>query len=139
MSKLVRAKDLRRVMLALYPGVEGEGNDDGTDEHPMIAVGIVLLSAALLDTIQAQRLMAFTGYSQPFISAIALNMMNNKLWKNAVYDHSSWLLQDGSIEEDELWAHVEMACGTLWMDEADAHISADPCDVYWDERGGFIP
>lgn len=138
MSKLLRAKNLRVAMLAMYPDVQWEGEDNNVPEHPMIAVGIVLLSAALLQTIQAQRIMAFTGYSQQFISAIALNMMNNKLWSNGEYDHSSWMLQDGLINDDELRAHVEIACGMLWEDEADAHISADPCDVYWEERGGFI-
>jgi len=77
------------------------------------------------------------GYSQEFISAIAMNMMNNRLWNNGEYDHSSWMLQDGSINDDELWMHVEMACGMLWEDEADVHISAAPCDVYWDERAFF--
>jgi len=64
-SKLLTATDLRRAKLAMYPDVEGEGNDNSIREHSMIAVVIVLLSAALLNTIEDQRLLAFTGYS-PF-------------------------------------------------------------------------
>ena len=125
-------------MHVMYPGVEDERDDKGSYEHPMTAVGIVLLSAALLGTIDARELMAFTRYSRQFVSAIALNMLNNRLWADGGYDHSSWLLEDGTMEEEELWEHIEIACGMLWMPKADTGVSAEPCDLYWDERGGLI-
>jgi len=103
----------------------------------MTAVGIVLLSAALLGTIKASDLMIFTGYSSQFISAITLNMRNNNLWIGGRYDHCIWLSQEGTIEKEGLWEHIDIACGTLWMPEADTAVSADPCEIYWDEQGGL--
>jgi hypothetical protein len=96
-----------------------------------------LLSAAFLGTIAGSELTAFTGYSGPFVSAIARNMLNNRLWINGRYDHSSWLLKNGTIAAEELWEHIETACGMLWMPEADTAIFGDPIDLYLDERGGL--
>jgi hypothetical protein len=46
----------------------------------------VSLSAALLEMIDERQLMAFTGYSLQFGSAIVMNMLNNRLWTNVAYD-----------------------------------------------------
>lgn len=105
------------MMHAMYPDVENGRIDKASYEHPMTAVGIVLLSAAFLGTTAGSQLMAFTGYSGPFASAIALNMLNNRLWIDGRYD---------------------LDCGMLWMSNADTAVSADPIDLYWDERGGLI-
>ena len=138
MCSALKAKDLRGVMHAMYPAVEDGRDDKGSYEHPMTAVGIVLLSAALLGTTQAKHLTAFTGYSVHFVSAIALNMQNNRLWTERRYDHSAWLLEDETIDAEQLWEHIEIACGMLWMSDADTSIFSDTCDIYWDERGGLI-
>jgi hypothetical protein len=76
-------------MRVMYPDLEGEWVYLHDDEHPMTAVGIVLLGAALLQIDSPRSLMSFTGYSFQFVSAIVLNMLNNRLWTNGRYDHSS--------------------------------------------------
>ena len=128
------AKDLHQVMRMLYPDVEDGRDDDLACEHPLTAIGVVLLSAAVLETVDAGRLTRFTRYSRHFISAINLNMQNNKLWAGGHYDTSAWLSADGSIDERELWEHVEIASGSQWMPEGDTNISIDTCQLYWDEH-----
>ena len=46
MSKLFGIADLWPAMQAMYPEVEDEREDDDDYEHPMTAVGLILLSAA---------------------------------------------------------------------------------------------
>lgn len=79
LSKLLAAKDLRPIMQAMYPDVEDGREDNENYEHPMTAVGLVLLSAAIIGTTEAAKLTLFTGYCRSFISAITLNMRNNLL------------------------------------------------------------
>ena len=69
MSKLFGIADLWPAMQTMYPEVEDEREDDDDYEHPMTAVGLILLSAALLQTIEPRELRLFTGYSREFISA----------------------------------------------------------------------
>jgi hypothetical protein len=45
MSKLFTLADLRLVMQFLYPDVEHDMDDKENYEHPMTAVGLVLLAA----------------------------------------------------------------------------------------------
>src|SRR5262249_19363159 len=120
-------------MYSMYPDVEDGRTDNASYEHPLTAIGIILLSAALMGTIELRTLTAFTPYSQEFVSSVVLNMLNNRLWTDQGYDHSAWLLEDGTIEAEQLWEHVEMACGALWKPNAATEFAADPCGVYWDE------
>src|SRR5689334_18604643 len=107
---------------ALYPDVE-EDRDDEKCEHPMTAVGLVLLSAAIIGRTEVAELTVFTGYSRRFISAITSNMQNNRLWIDGRYDVSAWLSPDGAIDEVRFWDHIEFACGTMWRPVVDTHIS----------------
>ena len=127
--------DLRPIMDDLFPDVD-DRDDPGNPEHPMTAVGLVLLSAVVIGTTETTKLALFTGYSRRFISAITFNIQNNRLWVDGHYDASEWLRSDGTIDADRLWDHVEFACGNLWMSSADSDVAADPCpcSVYWDER-----
>jgi hypothetical protein len=134
MSKLFSVADLRLVMQFLYPDVENDRDDNENYEHPMTAVGLVLLSAALIGTTKARELVRVTGYSRQFISAIATNMQNNKLWIDRLYNCSGWLSPDGTIDKESLWEHIDLACGDLWLPGCDAGVSADTCMVYWNER-----
>ena len=134
MSRLLTLADVRPLMSEMFPDVDDENQ---RYEHPMTAVGIVLLSAVFLESIDMKRLATFTGFSLAFIGAIALNMVNNRLWRAGRYDYSAWLLFGELIDPDQLWNHVEIACGDMWMPGVDTEISANPCKVYWDERGGL--
>jgi len=127
-------EDIRAKLNANYPEV----NEPPKNEHPMIAVGIVLLSAIILETTDIGRLVKFTDYSQEFVSAIAANMQHNELWENGRYkkEHwSQWLSPDWTItDDDQFWAHIEIACGTMWQPMVDTQFALDPCQIYWDER-----
>ena len=68
MDKAFSAADLRPMMQAMYPEVEDDRDDGETYEHPMTAVGMVLLSAAFLQSIEPRELLLFTSYSREFIS-----------------------------------------------------------------------
>jgi len=134
MGKLFTGKDLLLVMQFLYPDVD---DDLEHYEHPMTAVGVVLLSAALVGTTKVKELARFTGYSRHFISAIVTNMQNNRLWIDG-YDCSSWLSPDGAIDKKSLWEHIDLACGVLWLPGCDSDVSADTCMVYWNERSRWL-
>jgi len=133
MSKLFTVADLRPTLQTVYPELEDDRDNDGYDHH-LAAVGLVLLSAAIIGTFETRELVLFTGYSRQFISAIRLNMQNNKLWIEGRYDVSTWLSPDGTIDQARFWDHIDCACGTLWQPTADSNFSADTCKVYWDER-----
>jgi len=119
----------------MYPDVEGSAYV-ASYEHPLIAVGVVLLGLALLEMKSIRQQMAFNGYGYEFLSAIRLNMQNNQLWTNGQYDCSAWLRRNGTIDEDNLWHHIELACGYQLSLDAASDASIDPCDLYWKEHGG---
>jgi len=130
MDKVVTIAVLRTLMNVMFPDVD-DGEDD---ENVLTAVGIVLLSAAIIGSTDATKLISFNGYSLPFISAITINEQNNQLWVDSRYDASTWLSSDGTIDDECLWEHVDFACGDLRMPTADPKVEADPCRVFWDER-----
>jgi hypothetical protein len=90
MSRTLTAKDLFGMMHSLYPGIEDGRDDHDTFEHPLTAVGVVLLSAALLETIDPSFLRAFTNYG----------------------------CRPGMIYKARLWDHVGIATGTQWVPTA---------------------
>jgi len=83
---------------------------------------------------EPRELRRFTGYSREFISAIGLNMQNNKWWIEGQYDTSTWLSAEGTIDPRRFWDHIEVACGSLWMPNRATKFSIDSCKIYWDER-----
>jgi hypothetical protein len=137
MDRVLAVTDFRPFLQFMFPGIEDDRDDNDPFEHPMTAVGLVLMSAATIGAAELTSLVLFTGYSRPFISAITFNLQNNQLWIDALYDASTWLTPDGNIDAEGLWTHIELACGNLWVPEANPEILADPCGIYWDERGGF--
>jgi hypothetical protein len=56
-------------MQVMYPEVEDD-RDDNQPSKSHDCHGIVLLSAAVLESIELRRLVAFSGYSQEFISTL---------------------------------------------------------------------
>lgn len=123
---------IRSYLNSRYP------DDDDTEmEHPMTAVGIVLVSSVILKTTDVNKLARLTGYSLNFISAVAFNMTHNKLWAGDEYDESEylrWFSPDGFITDDRaLWEHLEIACGGMWMPGIETE-SRDTCKIYWDEQ-----
>lgn len=136
MDRVLTVADFKPFMQAMFPDVEDDRDDNHPYEHPMTAVGLVLMSAAAMGTTEATRLMLFTGYSRRFISAIMCNMQNNQLWVGGQYNTSGWLSSDGHIDPDRLWDQIEIACGNQWLPAADPTVAEEPCMVYWNERKG---
>lgn len=122
MSK-IRLQDIKQLMYAEY----GDSEEDVT--HPMTQVGIVLLSAAVLDTTEAAALRKFTMCSRDVISAITFNMQNNGLWTNRGYDCSSWFNCGVIMSGEEFWNHIGAACGELWFPGADRNLAIDTCNL----------
>jgi hypothetical protein len=133
MATVLVVQDLRQLMYDKYP----DESDSDETEHPVTAAGVVLLAATFLKTTQVRSLVRFAGYSEQFISAISFNMRNNRLCTNQEYDYSKWLGEDGTIDDDELWNHIEIACGNSWMPNARTDTSMNACQVYWDEQDRF--
>lgn len=126
--------DIRQKLTSRFPDV----NDQPETGHPMIAVGVVLVSAIILQTTDISRLVTFTGYSPSFVSAVAVNMVHNKLWivgGSVDSQHSKWFSPDALVSDDrEFWDHIEIACGMMWMLGINTTVALDPCKIFWDER-----
>jgi hypothetical protein len=121
------ADNLRELMRAMYPDV-----DDGW-EHPMTAVGVVLLAAGIFGITDEDALVRFTGYPKAFIFAILFNLRENGIWKNGSYDCSGWLSGSGAIDAETLWNQIEAACELLVLQNFDV-TGLDPCQIYWNNK-----
>lgn len=97
------------------------------------AVASVLLSAAVLQTLEPKKLRRFTGYHPAFIASVAWNMRNSKLWMATGYDTSRWLSASGEMNDLLMLEDVEVAWGTGWRSDAEfLHDSIDTYQVYED-------
>src|SRR2546427_12550063 len=101
----------------------------------MTAVGLILLSAALLQTIEPRELRLFTGYSREFISAIGLNMQNNKLWTEGRYEYFDFALCRGNYSiQDGFGTTSRLHADRSGCQPATPNSPIDSCKIYWDER-----
>jgi hypothetical protein len=57
-DKLFTVADLRQILQTVYPEVDDDRDEASGYDHPMAAVGLVLLSAAIIET---KELVLFTG------------------------------------------------------------------------------
>ena len=90
--------NLRDLMRTMYPDV-----DDGS-EHPITAIGSVLLAAALFGITDEEALVRLTAYPKNFIAAILFNLRGNRVLNNGSYDSSEWLSSDGAIDDQGFWS-----------------------------------
>ena len=128
MANKLHVSHIRSVVRALDP--DSEVSPPGRTDHPIDAVQVVLLSAAILETIDVVRLASFTRYSREFVSAIALNMKNNHLWIDGHYRCSEWFhVEDGIVNHAMFCEHNDIACGSCWKPDAEP-ISVDVCKIY---------
>jgi len=130
MADKMHVTHLRKIVRALDP--DSDVTAHGAIDHPIDAVQVVLLTAAILGTINVVKLASFTGYSRQFISAIALNMKNNHLWINGQYKCSEWFDPEDGINHAMFHEHNDIACGSRWKPYAEP-ISVDACQIYWTE------
>jgi hypothetical protein len=119
--------NLRDLMKTMYP------DNDTLSEHPMTAVGTVLLAAAIFGITEQEALVRFTGYPCSFIVAILFNLRGNRVLNNGSYNCSDWLSSDGAIADREFWDHIEAACGNLWLQDVEFH-PVDTCQIYWNNK-----
>lgn len=108
-------------------------DEDSLSEHPMTAVGTVMLAGAILGITDEEALVQFTGYPRPFISAVLFNLRGNRVLNNGSYDCSEWLASDGTIAENALWDHVEAVWGYLWLRQVNFE-PLNPCQIYWNNK-----
>jgi hypothetical protein len=119
------AEDLRLLMKTMFP----DPDIDGHSEHPLDAIGVVLLAAGIFIITDPEALARLTGYPRAFISAILFNLHGNKAFANGFYDCSDWLSSNGTINGTALWDHIEAAWGNLWLEEVDFD-PLDACQIY---------
>ena len=87
-------EEIRNAFRARYPDVDDDQfsieHSGFAHEHPMTAIGVVLISSVLLGTTDVDPLAEFTRYSKQFIRAISSNMYNSRLWKDGKYYCNAW-------------------------------------------------
>jgi hypothetical protein len=87
----------RVIHSTMYPDV------DDRCEHPVTAVGVVLLAAAVFEITDEEALVRLTAYPRPFVAAILINLRGNGVLKNGLYDCSEWLSPDKAIDDEGFW------------------------------------
>ena len=134
------AKEIRDALEKLYPDVtdhEFNVQQSGlAHEHPLIGIGVVLISAVLLETTDPVKLAHFTRYSKRFVRAVASNMQNSGLWTDGKYDTSSWYC--GGLlppqEQRAFWDHVLIGEGSLSQSGADWNRIQDSGMIFWRDK-----
>ena len=136
------AEEIRKTLKQIYPDVDDDAfsiEPSGfVHEHPLIAIGVVLISSIVLGTTDPAKLVRFTKYSRRFVCGVATNMENSRLWKYDKYDRSSWssgnLLPRNEREEDAFWDHVLIGEGSLRSADANAAIVEDTSLIFWNDK-----
>lgn len=134
-------ESIRKALIERYPDVNNDEfsiqHSGFVHDHPMIPIGVVLISAVVLGTTDPLKLAEFTNYSERFVRVIAVNMTNCQIWKDNEYDCSSW--SSGSVmpsnrqEDDAFWEHIEIADGPTWHTGTDRALTQDACFIFWED------
>ena len=134
------AIEIREALEKCYPDVTDHEfsiqNSGFAHEHPLIAIGVLLVSSIVLKTTATEKLAQFTRYSERFVRAVARNMEISGLWANDKYDCSSWY--DGELvpgpEVLPFWDHVLIGEGSLWQRSTDCHLTQNSGLIFWQEK-----
>jgi len=137
---MLTAAEIRDALERRYPEVtDPEFNLEHSGvahEHPLIAIGVVLISSIVLATTDAVRLAEYTRYSERFVRAVAANMEISGLWKKDSYDCSDWecgqLLP--SQENRAFWDHVLIGEGSLWKSGTHSRLTRDSSLLFWRDK-----
>src|SRR5215469_12406333 len=126
---MTTAKEIRDALESSYPDVtDSEFNiaqSGFAHEHPLIAIGVVLISSIVLGTTDPVELERFTRYSKRFVRCVAGNMENSGLWKDNKNDCSEWYC-DQLIPPPEnrmFWDHVLIGEDSLRKSEAHSQVT----------------
>ena len=107
------AIEIREALEKSYPDVTdlefSIEHSGSAHEHPLIAIGVLLISSIVLETTAPAKLAEFTRYSERFMRAVARNMEISGLWANDRYDCWSWSRGEHvpQPENREFWDHAE--------------------------------
>jgi hypothetical protein len=126
---------IRQMLNARFPELDNAPER----EHPLIAIGVVLVTAVILGSTDLRHLSTLTGYSCRFISAVSSNMRRSGLWSAQGYKPDRvrrWfspaeLVRNGTA----FWEDVQVAEGSMQTQGVEISEKADPCKVYWDDCG----
>ena len=137
---MITAVEIRDALEERYPDVtDSEFNLEHSGfphEHPLIAIGVVLISSIVLDTTNPVRLVGYTGYSERFVRAVAANMQISGLWRDDNYDCSDW--QCGQLmpppENRCFWDHVLIGEGSLWKSASHSQLTRDSSLIFWRDK-----
>ena len=108
------AIEIREALEKSYPNVTdlefSIEHSGSAHEHPLIAIGVLLISSIVLETTAPAKLAEFTRYSERFMRAVARNMEISGLWANDRYDCWSWSRGEHvpQPENREFWDHAEL-------------------------------
>ena len=134
---MMTAKEIRDALESRYLDVtDSEFNiaqSGFAHEHPLIAIGVVLISSIVLGTTDPEELAGFTRYSKRFVCCVAANMENSGLWKHNKYDFLDW--HCGELmpppENRMFWDHVLIGEGSLRKSEAHSQLTRDSGLIFW--------
>jgi len=134
------AKEIRGALESRYPDVTdiefNIAHSGFAHEHPLIAIGVVLISSIVLGTTDPAELERFTRYSKRFVRCVAANMENSGLWKHNKYDCSEWYC--GQLvpppENRMFWDHVLIGEGSLRKREAHSQLTRDSGLIFWRDK-----
>jgi hypothetical protein len=137
---MITAAEIRDVLEGCYPEVtDSEFNREHSGvahEHPLIAIGVVLISSIVLATTDPVRLVEYTKYSERFVRAVAANMQISGLWRNDKYDCSDW--QCGQLmpapENRAFWDHVLIGGGSLRKSGMHTQLTEDSSLIFWRDK-----
>jgi hypothetical protein len=134
---MLTATEIRDALQERYPEVtDPEFNLEHSGlahEHPLIAIGVVLISSVVLGTTDPVSLVEYTSYSERFVRAVAANMQISGLWRDDKYDCSDW--QCGqlipSAENRAFWDHVLIGEGSLWKSRTHSKLTRNSGLLFW--------
>ena len=133
---MITAAEIRDALERRYPDVTDPDfnlqHSGVVHEHPLIAIGVVLISSNILATTDPVRLVEYTRYSKRFVRAIAANMEISGLWRNDKYDCSDWECSQllPSPENRAFWDHVLIGEGSLWKRGTHSRLTRDSCLIF---------
>jgi hypothetical protein len=137
---MITAAEIRDLLEGCYPEVTDPDfnleHSGVAHEHPLIAIGVVLISSIALATTDPARLVEYTRYSERFVRAVAANMEISGLWRNDRYDCSDW--ECGQLmpaaENRAFWDHVLIGEGSLWNIGRHSQLTRDSGFIFWQDK-----
>ena len=131
-------EEIRTAFRTRYPAVDDDQciiADSGfIHEHPLTAIGIVLISSLVLGTTDSNRPAEFTRYSRPFVLAIQYGKQPGFGKTENTSTGAGRLVtscRSNKQEDKEFWEHIQIADGSMWTADANSLVSEDVSSIFW--------